>query len=218
MTAVSSTQSVAKPGRFADAVELGARAAKVLERHGARESRLFSAVTAGEASGTLVLTNEDDDMEAYGAAGDELGADAEMLQLFDEARGPQSPIILGAQTVSSEIPLDRKGNPAHGNYVEVHIFRLTPGRLEDLLESSKRCADFVEGHGASNARLSSFAFAGQMSGALIFSWEVPTMRAQGALAEAWNRDPAGLALYSEFIGTNPSSTEIFSGLYGAIPI
>jgi hypothetical protein len=206
------------PGRLADAIELGGRAAKLLERHGARENRLFTAVTAGEASGTLVLTSEYEDMEAYGTAADELSADVELQRLTEEARGPKSPVTIASQSVMSELPLDRVGNAARSNYVEVHLFRPTPGRMEDLLESTRRCADFVESKGASNARLATMVLAGEMSNALVLSWELPTMRAYGALSEAWNVDPDGLALFADFVGPNPSSTEIFSGLYAAIPL
>ena len=218
MTIFTSTQSVVHPGRLQDAVALAGHAGKLLERHGASDARLLTAVQAGEATGTLVLNAEYADGEAYGASADALTGDAELQRLMDEVRSPQSPITMMGQMLTSTVPLDRTGNPQRGSYVEVHISQLTPGRMEDMLDASRRAADYVESRGATNAQLATTFLAGSSSNRFVFSFEVPSLKAFGKLADSWTSEPEGLALYTSFLGADPADVEVFSGLYAVVPL
>jgi hypothetical protein len=198
-------------------VALAGRAAKLLERHGAAGARVLSAMNAGEATGTLVLTTEYADTESYGAAADGMVGDAELQQLVEEARGPGSPVTIATQHLMSQVDLDRSGSADRGSYVEVHVSRLMPGRMEAVLEATRRAADYVEARGATNAQLWTMFVAGTASNQLAFTFELPSLRAWGALTDSWTTDPEGLALYTAFLGPDPSDVEIFSGLYVVVP-
>jgi hypothetical protein len=218
MTVTSSTQSIVNPGRLQDAVALAGQAAKLLERHGASDVRLLAAIIAGEATGTLDLESEYPDVEGWGASSDSMVGDTELQQLMDVARGPNSPVHIVNQVLTSDIPLDRAGNNERGSIVEVHASRLTPGRMVDALEFARRSADYVEARGATHARLATIFAAGTASNLLLMTWEFPTLKAYGKLCDSWTSDPEGLALYEAFLGPDPTDVEIFSGIYQAIPL
>ncbi|HEX7521906.1 MAG TPA: hypothetical protein VF441_07615 [Acidimicrobiia bacterium] len=218
MTVVGSAQSVIHPGRWKDALGLASEVSKLLGRHGARATRYMAASTAGEATATCVFSAEYDNMEAFGAASDGLIADQDLRSIIERSRGPASPVTVTGQSILTELPLERTGNRERGNYVEVHISRVTPGRGGELLETARDVADFVEARGATNAQLGTIGAAGSFTGAVSMSWEFPSMRALGKLADMWLSDPAGLAIYESSMSAHPATTEIFSGIYQVIPI
>jgi hypothetical protein len=218
MTVVSSTQSVVQPGRWEDAAAIALEASKLLERHGAADTRWLRALTAGEATGTSLFLAEYENGEAYGAASDSLNADTELQALLTRLQGPDTPSILTGQSIASEVPLGRAGNPARGTILEIHVSQIVPGRLEQLIDLSAQCADFVEANGASHATLSSISASGSFTNAMSLSWELPDMRAFGRLADTWLADPAGLAIYQTVYGAEAPSTEVFSAIYQVIPI
>ncbi len=218
MTVVGSAQSVIHPGRWKDALGLASEVSKLLGRHGAKETRYMTASTAGEATATCVYSAEYENMEAFGAASDGLIADHDLHSIIERSRGPASPVTVTGQSIFTELPLERTGNRERGKYVEVHISRVTPGRAGELLETARDVADFVEARGATNAQLGTIGAAGSFTGAVSMSWEFPSMRALGKLADMWLSDPAGLAIYESSLSADPATTEIFSGIYQVIPI
>ena len=218
MTVISSTQSVVQPGRWEDAAAVALEATKLLERHGARDCRWLRALTAGEATGASLFLTEYENGEAYGAASDSLIADAELQALMTRLQGPESPSIVVGQSLATEIPLGREGNPERGSILEIHVSQIVPGRLEQLMELAARCADFVEAHGATHATLASISASGSFTNAVSISWELSDMRAFGRLADSWFGDPAGVAIYQTVYGADAPSTEVFTGIYQVIPV
>lgn len=218
MTALTSTQFVVNPGRWDDATAVALEVSKLLDRHGARETRLFVAGAAGEATGACLFLAEYENAEALGAASDELNAGVEFQTVMARLRGPDSPVIITGQNIVSEIPLPRESNTQRGQILETHVSQIVPGRLEQLVELSTKCAEFVEANGATHATLASVGASGTFTNAISMSWELPDMKAWGRLADAWLADPAGLEIYQAVYGDNPPSTEVFTGIYRVVPI
>ena len=218
MTVVLSTQFAIKPGRLEDAAALAVEAAKLTERHGARENRWFAAAAAGEATGTCLFLTEYENSEALGTSSDEMNASGELRTFMERVGSDQSPIVMAGQSLASEIPLNRDGNPERGQILETHVSTIVSGRLEQLMELSAKCADFVESHGASHATLTMIGASGTFANAVSISWEFPDMKTWGRMADAWLSDPQGLEIYQSVYGENPPSVEVFTGLYRAIPI
>ena len=218
MSVLNVTVSRAKPGKRDDAIALAAEAKKLLERHGAQNCRLLVASTAGEATGTYVFTTEFQNHQALGVFGDATAGDAELDALLNRISAEKSPIVIESQSLASEIPLDRKTKTGHGVYVESYISRPLPGRFEAALDLARQVFDFVEAHGAVNARLHQLAMAGSLSEATVASWEFQTLTAQGAATDAFATDPAGQAMMQAMLRPDWPVTTLASGTYVEVPI
>ena len=147
-----------------------------------------------------------------------MSSDAELLQLLDDARGPNSPVTITSQHLASQVDLGRTGSNDRGAFVEIHVSQVKPGRMDDAFDTARRVADYVEARGASNAQLLTLFVAGSASNQVVFTFELPTMRAWGSLSDSWTADPDGLALYTAFLGPDPANTETYSGLYSVVPL
>ena len=218
MTVISTTVSRVKPGRRQQAVAMAAETRKVFESHGAKECRLLFAGTAGETTGTHVLSTEFDNGEAYGAFVDQLRRGEEFQAIRDRLDRADGPTEMVSRSVGTEIPLDRSANRRHGPVVQAYVSRVLPGRLEAVLDLSHKAFNFVEGHGATNARLIRLASAGAMTDALVATWEFETMRAMGAANDAFQSDPKGQSVMEIINGPDCPITPISSGTYAEVPI
>jgi hypothetical protein len=218
MSLVQTSISRPKPGRRTDGIALAVEASKLLERHGAPESRLLLADTAGEATGTYVFTTEFENAEAWGKLGDSLASDAELEALMDRIDGPDSPITMEAMSIGTEIPLGREGSSGQGAVVEAYISRCVPGRFEAALELAATVFDFVEAHGGTGCRVMQLTSAGMLTECLVASWELESMVALGRLGDAYGAEPEGQRIFGMLMGADSPITPVSSGIYRAIPL
>jgi hypothetical protein len=218
MSLVQTSVSRPKPGRRHDAIALAVEAAKMLERHGAADSRLLVADTAGEATGTYVFLTEFENGEAWGAFGDSLAADAELEALMDRLDGEDSPIVMESMSVGNEIPLGRDGPTDRGAVVEAYISRIVPGRFDAALQLAATVFDFVEAQGGTSCRLMQLTSAGVMTDCMVASWELDSMKALGRLGDAYGTEPDGQRIMATLTGADTPVTPITSGIYRAVPL
>jgi hypothetical protein len=218
MTVIHSTVSRARPGRRHDAIAAAQVGKKLVEREGARDCRLGMAATAGEVSGTFVFTMQFDNNEAYGTFADMAAVDHELTALTERLDHEDSPTVLLSQSLGAEIPLDRPVKSGHGSVIQAFVSRPLPGRFDGALDLAIRAFDFVEANGAMNSHLYMLLSAGQMTDALVVSWELENMRALGRLGDAYMTDPAGQALMQMLTGPDCPITTISSGVYTDIPL
>ena len=92
------------PGRYEAAIALTGQGADLLERHGARNCRVFAQVANGLQPDVLVSTAEYDTMKAYGKALGAFTADTAGLALMQVTMSSDSPIRLLSSDVYAEIP------------------------------------------------------------------------------------------------------------------
>jgi hypothetical protein len=218
MSSVQSTVSRPRPGRRHDAIAMALEAAKLLERHGARDNRLLVAGTAGEMTGTHVFTTEFENGEAWGELNDSLMADAELEALMDRATGSDSPVELLSMSVGNEIPLGRSGRTDRGGVVEAYVSRTVPGRFDGAIELANAAFDFVESRGGTNCRLIQHTSAGMLTDCLVASWEFENAKAIGRLGDAYANDPDGQRIFEMLTGANAPVTPVSSGIYREIPL
>ena len=218
MTVIYSTVSRARPGRRRDAVAAAAVGKKLVEREGAKDCRLSAAATAGENSGTFVFTMQFDSNEDYGGFADKTAGDQELAALAERLDHEDSPVMIEANSLGAEIPLDRPVKAGRGSAIQAYLSRPLPGRFEGALDLARQAFDFVEANGAVNARLFTLITAGSMTDALVASWEFESMRALGRVGDAYMSDPAGQALMQALTGPDCPITTISSGIYMEIPI
>jgi len=82
----------------------------------------------------------------------------------------------------------------------------------------RRVCNFVEAHGATNARSFQLGHAGLGTGTLLTSWEFPTLRAWGKGADAWETEAEGRSIALESFGTDTPVAHVFSAVYSEIPV
>ena len=217
MTVIQSIIGRIQPGRFDEYLELNRQAIKIHERLGV-SARVFLAGPAGEASGLSSFSTEHANMDDYGRYADEVATDGELQSLVMHLRSEKTPVVIEQQSLASELPLGRTPKAGRGPVVEVHVSRPTPGRMEEVLSMGKRVCDFVEAHGALNARSFQLGYAGIGSGSLLSMWEFENLRAWGKASDAWNNDPEGQEIAMSTVAANPSTTLVFSGVYMEVPL
>jgi len=213
MTIISSSLARCRPGRRDDFMAIALEGMKLFERHGARHTRLFEAMTSGEHLGQFVLTNEFSTSEAYGVFLDELYSDAEFESFMKRVTDENSPLLLDSRSLATEIPLDRQGSNVHGSVIEVYVSRVVLGRFETACELTTRAFDFLERNGATNCRLTQLRDAGASTGALVATWEFPNMRTRGKADDAWMTDASGKSVIDEVNSAAAPLHLISSGLY-----
>jgi hypothetical protein len=218
MTVMQTTVTRPKPGRRHDAVALALEASKLLERHGADNSRLLAAQVAGEATGSHVFTTEFENAEAWGEFMDSLNADAELEALLTRVEREDSPVVMESMSLGSEIPLGRDGPTDRGALVEAYISRAVPGRFAGALELATVVFAFVEQQGGTNCRLIQLNSAGSLTDCLVASWELANMKALGALGDAYGTEPEGQRIMEMLTGANGPVTPVASGIYAEIPL
>jgi hypothetical protein len=105
MAVISVTTFTVKPDRFDDFLAQNRTSKSILERSGAQNVRLLSALVAGEATGTLALSWEVDDFAAQGTVMDKLFADPEMLALTSSVNTTGGTTAGFQSTLWVEVPL-----------------------------------------------------------------------------------------------------------------
>jgi hypothetical protein len=218
MSLVQTTVTRAKPGRRHDAVAMGVEAAKLLERHGAAESRLMAADIAGEMVGTHVFTTEFENGDAWGAFNDSLAPDAELEALMGRVEADDSPVDVISMSTGNDFPLGRSGPTGSGNVVEAYVSRVVPGRFDAAIELAIAVFDFVEARGATGCRLMQLTNAGMLTDCMVASWELESMQALGRLGDAYGTDPEGQRIFATLTGADAPITSVSSGIYRVIPL
>ena len=218
MTVMQTTVTAIKPGRRHDAIALALEASKLLERHGAADSRFLVAQIAGEGTGSNIFTTEFDNGEAWGEFNDSLNADAELEALMNRVDRDDSPVVMESMSVGTTIDLGRSGSTERGTYIEAYISRPNPGRFMAALELGATVFDFVERCGATNCRLSQLSSAGMLTECLVASWELDSMKSLGRLGDAFGTDAEGQRIFGELVSANGPITTVSSGIYRVIPL
>jgi len=217
MTVLNSILGRVKPSRFEDFVNQALEAAKLHERLGASNVRLFTAGPSGEAFGTWTFSMEFESMEAYGAFTDILMADSEMQALMMRVQSEENPSTIENITLAVEIPV-RTSKGGRGPVSVVNVSRTHPGGLERSLALGARACAFVENHGAVDARMYDLVASGSGAGMTMSTWEFETMRAFGACIDAFNTDPEGQAIAVDATAADAPLTRVFEGIYTQIPL
>jgi hypothetical protein len=102
-------------------VAASTEAKKLLEQRGVAECRLSMAATAGEASGTFAFSLQFDSNEAYGAFADLAADDQDFRALIERLDREDSPVVVEAQSLAAEIPLDRAVKVGRGSVAQAYI-------------------------------------------------------------------------------------------------
>jgi hypothetical protein len=218
VTVLDITTTRVRPGRLHDAIALSAEAAKLLERHGAKDCRLLAATMAGEAAGTMVFTAEFDDHAGFGQFMDAVSREAEIEALIDRVSHDDSPSTIVQQALATEVPLGRATTARRGAVVHAFVSRVVTGRYEGSLDLARQVFDFVEGQGAVHAQLFELGAAGTLTGCQVASWEFESMRALGAALDAFGRDATGQAIAGLVHGADSPITFVDSGIYSIVPL
>ena len=129
MSIMYTTVSRARPGRRHDAVAAAAVGKKLVEREGAKDCRLSAAVTAGESSGTFIFTMQFDSNEDYGDFADKTAGDHELAALTERLDHEDSPVMIEANSLGAEIPLDRPVKAGRGSAIQAYLIAATPRAL-----------------------------------------------------------------------------------------
>ncbi len=174
------------------------------------------ASAAGEQVNSTLFSIEFESPEALGEAFDKMNEDSDLQAFTMRVNGPKSPSVITSQSMAMELPV-RSPKAGQGTVLEVHTGKVNPGRMEEFISQSIEVCDFVESHGAVNARVLQLTYAGLASGMTALTWEHENMAAHAAVGSAWFSD-AGLALQAKANGPNPPSTPLSSALYTAIPV
>jgi hypothetical protein len=218
MAATLAVISRINPGRTVDAIATASSAAKLMERHGAHNTRLLATSIAGEQISTLVFTTELPSLADFGTFGDEVNADSEVQSFVEHLNGPGSPITLLSQSVGIDVPLNRTQLTGRGSVVEVYLIRVKTGGLSAYLESTARYCDLMEQHGAVATRAITLVHAGSQTGLYASVAEFPDNHTWGQAAEALHTSAAGQKLTADLdAGTLPIEI-VSSALYTEIPI
>jgi hypothetical protein len=215
MRVFSSIRGTVKDGRIEEAAALAGEAAKLVGRHGG-DVRLFL-VTAGDEADTTLCNIEYESPEAMGRAFDKLNTDPELAAFSSRVKAQGSPTVIGSESIGMEVPNGRTAKPGRGSIIEVHSSTPKPGRMEQVVVESAEVCEFVEAHGAVNARLVQLTYAGPMSGLTALTWEHESWAAHAKVSDAWF-SKAGLALQAKFLNTDPPSVPIGGALYSEIPL
>jgi hypothetical protein len=100
---VAAFMSAPMPGRFQDAIALGAQFFDVLEGQGARNCRGFQQAANGVLPDVLIAVAEFDNMRAYGRAMNTLMSDPAGQSILEAVQGTDSPIKSISNDIYTEI-------------------------------------------------------------------------------------------------------------------
>jgi hypothetical protein len=78
--------------------------------------------------------------------------------------------------------------------LSVTSYQITPDGYEDFLATQRQAKAVLERCGAENYRLIAAMMAGEASGTIISSYEVPDFASSGKVLDAFLADPEGMAL------------------------
>jgi hypothetical protein len=138
-----------RPGRYDDAIGLITEGVKLADRHGAGDTRLTQAATAGPTTGLLVLTCDFESLSAYGRYLDEMATDAEAQSYNHRIREAEAPFVYESTAVLYEIDLERPdAKRGRGRVLDARFGRPLPGRWGDNLTFARAAFDLCDKHGA----------------------------------------------------------------------
>jgi hypothetical protein len=207
-----------RPGRYDDAIGLVTEGVKLAERHGARDTRLTQAATAGATTGLLVLTCEFENLAAYGAYVDDTMNDVEERAFSHRVREAEAPFGYESTAVLTEIDLERAdAKRGRGRVLDVRFGRVMPRRWDDTLDIAREAFELSERNGAVGCRLFELDHAGEHSGLLCAVIEYNSMTEFGTAGDAWIADEAGRAL-TQRMRTDSPFEPVSSGLYTEVAI
>ena len=190
---------------------------KLVERHGGRSLRNFTAVAAGPETTICHAGIDYDDATAWGAFQDASATDAE-VQSFNErlAGRPDSPAEVLAVSLLTEIPLG-VGAGTPGPLMEVYTERVPPGRLDDAIAFAVETAPTALGSGATAVHLYTLGPAGSESGRLVWTADYPSFTAYGRHLDQLDTPEIRTAM--QRLTTPDSPLElVLHGLYSQIPL
>jgi hypothetical protein len=207
-----------RPGRYDDALGLITEGVKLAERHGARDTRLTQAATAGTTTGLLVLSCEFENLSAYGAYVDDTMNDAEEQSFAHRIREAEAPFVYESTAVLSEIDLGREdAKRGRGRVLDVRFGRALPGRWEDTVEIARQAFDVGERHGSVGCRLFELDHAGEHSGWLCAVMEYNSMKEFGTAGDAWLADETGRSITQRMRDDSPFEP-LSSGLFTEVTL
>jgi hypothetical protein len=103
MAVVSTTTVQVKPDRFQEWLDTMRKVKPIMEKAGARDTRVLVGLVAGEATGTIVVVSEADDFAGAGAVFDHVFADPEVQKAL--ALGEGNPMIGWQTSLFVDVPL-----------------------------------------------------------------------------------------------------------------
>ena len=102
-------------------------AKKLVEREGAKDCRLSAAATAGKSRAPLFFTMQFDSNEDYGGFADKIAGDQELAALAERLDHEDSPVMIEANSLGVEIPLDRPVKADTAAVIQAYLSRPLPG-------------------------------------------------------------------------------------------
>jgi hypothetical protein len=207
-----------RPGRYDDAIGLITEGVKLADRHGAGETRLTQAATAGPTTGLLVLTCEFENLTAYGSYLDEMMTDAEAVSYNHRIREAEAPFVYESTAVLTEIDLERPdAKRGRGQVLDARFARVLPGRWADTLTLARDAFDLCDKHGAVGCRLFELNHAGEHSGWLCAVMEYDSMTEFGRAGDALTADEAARNIIATMRDSSPFEP-VSAGLFTEVAL
>jgi hypothetical protein len=103
MAVVTTTIVQVKPDRFQDWLDVMRKVNPIMEKAGAKNTRVLAGLVAGEATGTVAVLYETDDFASAGAMMDKTFADPEIQKSL--ALGEGNPMIGWQTSQFIDVPL-----------------------------------------------------------------------------------------------------------------
>jgi hypothetical protein len=207
-----------RPGRYDDAIGLITEGVKLADRHGARQTRLTQAATAGPTTGLLVLSCAFESLTEYGAYLDQLMVDAEAQSYSHRIREAEAPFVYESTAVLAEIDLGRPdGKKGQGRVLDARFGRALPGRWDDTLAFARQAFDLCDKHGAAGCALFELNHAGVNSGELCAVMQYDSMTDFGRAGDAWMNDEEARRLTETTHADSPFAPTS-SGLYTEVTV
>ena len=207
-----------RPGRYDDAIGLITEGVKLAERHGARDTRLTQAATAGSSTGLLVLSCEFENLSAYGAYVDDTMNDVEEQSFAHRIREAEAPFVYESTAVLNEIDLGREdARRGRGRVLDVRFGRTLPGLWDDTLDIARQAFDLCDRNGSVGCRLFELDHAGEHSGWLCAVMEYNSMTEFGRAGDAWLADETGGSLAQRMRNNSPFEP-LSSGLFTEVTL
>lgn len=154
---------------------------------------------------------------AYGEAFDRIMADDEMHGIVAAGKAADAPAVVDSSSLMIGIPIPGE-QTAHGSVSEVHLARLTPGQLEEMLSFTEQAFGVARRNGAIGTRLFQLAYAGSMSDSYVTTFDYEDLAGFGAAMDRWATDPEGRSVGERLSSSDAPVKIISSSLYTAIPL
>lgn len=207
-----------RPGRYDDAIGLITEGVKLADRHGARDSRLTQAATAGPTTGLLVLTCEFENLTSYGSYIDDTMNDAEAQSYAHRVREAEAPFVYESTSVLIEIDLERGDvQRDRGRVLDVRFGRALRGRFDETLDLARQTFDLCDRHGSVGCRLFELDHAGEHSGWLCAVMRYNSMTDFGKVRDSWLAEDDGRSITQRMRNDSPFEP-ISSGLYTEVAL